>query len=241
MDILSKGLRIVGLLLCLPLAGCIDITQELWVYEDGSGRMKTVLGLHDELLIAQGHKKDQSACGNFFKDKPVLAEREGVESVEYKSYIEGGVVFCEADIKVSDFILLAKLQDETLADRELVTTKDNYQVEFSLKTPATGSGSFRQHIRNPTSAEGRDKLLARAEQFTNVLRARLMAGRYWSVTLHAPKITEANNGLSDNETTVSWRVPLYDLLNDEQYAFDMQATFEVDVPWYKKLWDMIIF
>jgi len=239
MSKLPKGLRVLSLLLCLPLTGCLDVAQELWIYEDGGGRMKTVLGLHDEVLLAQGRNSDDPACEQFFASKQVLEQREGVESVEYKTYKEGGVLYCVADITVSNFTQLASLQDDSLVESEFATAKDNYQTEFSLKSLTAGYGAFRQHIRNQTSDPGRDKLLAQAEQFTNVLTARLLAGHYWSVTLHAPKITEANGERSEDETTVSWRVPLYDLLNDEQYAFDIQASFEVNVPWYKELWDTI--
>ena len=64
-----------------------------------------------------------------------------------------------------------------------------------------------------------------------------MSGRYWTVTLHTPKLIDENGERSEDGKTVSWRVPLYDLLLDKDYAFDMQARFEVNQPWYKKLWN----
>ena len=70
-----------------------------------------------------------------------------------------------------------------------------------------------------------------------MIMGHMMTGRYWTLTLHSPKIVTANGKISEDKKTVSWRVPLYDLLINEQYAFDMQATFYVNVPWYKKFWN----
>ena len=234
---LTKILRSIGLLLCLPLTGCLDVAQELWVYEDGRGRIKTEIGLHEQLMLIKGRQSDEQVCDDLFEEKQILEKREGVESVEYKSYKEAGVLFCAADISVSNFILLASLQDESLKEGKLGALKNAFQAEFSIEELDDGNWFFRQHIRNQASAPDKHKLESQAELLTGSIMGRLMTGRYWSMTLHAPTIVETNGELSDKNKTVSWRVPLYDLLIDEHYAFDMQAKFETNVPWYKKFWN----
>jgi len=233
-----KRLRILSLLLCLPLTGCLDVAQELWVYGDGSGRMKIVIGLYEQLM--QGQVRDDSTCDSFFEEKSLMEKREGVESAEYKSYKEGGVFYCVADIKVSDFQQLKTLQDESLKGSSIDAYRDSFLREFSLNNVEDGRGYFRQHISNHAGDASKQNLQAHAEQLANTIMGRLMTGRYWTVTLHTPGLLEANGTASEDNTTVSWRVPLYDLLIDEQYAFDMQATFEVNVPWYKKIWNWMI-
>lgn len=239
MFIFSKWARFVGLLLCLPLAGCLDVHQEFWVYKDGSGRMKNELGLHDQLMRMRGDKTDESACDQFFEEKQQLEQRDGVELVETSTYKEGGVFYCVMDIRVNDFTLLVDLQRESLKENAIEANKDDFQTEFTLKRMDNGNGFFRKHIRNRSADPGKHKLESHTEQLSNMLMGQLMTGRYWSVELHTPKILESNGKTSEDNKTVSWRVPLYDLLTDEQYAFDMQATFEVNVPWYKKIWNWI--
>jgi len=224
--------------MCLPLTGCLDVAQELWVYGDGSGRMNIVIGLHEQLM--QGQVRDDSTCDSFFEEKSLMEKREGVESAEYKSYKEGGVFYCAADIKLSDFKQLKTLQDESLKGSSIDAYRDSFLREFSLNYVDDGSGYFRQHISNHAGDASKQNLQAHAEQLANTIMGRLMTGRYWTVTLHTPGLLEANGTVSEDNTTVSWRVPLYDLLIDEQYAFDMQATFEVNVPWYKKIWNWMI-
>jgi hypothetical protein len=170
-------------------------------------------------------------------DKTSLEKREGVESVSYRSYKEGGVFFCVADISVTDFSLLQQLQNEALKSDNVEGYLHDFQTEFSLKHLKDDDGYFRQHIRNRAGDEGKSKLEAGAEQFTNSLMGRMMTGRYWTVTLHTPKLIEGNGKLSEDKKTVSWRMPLYDLLLDEDYAYDMQASFEVKQTWYEKLWN----
>lgn len=244
MQYLIKAIRASGkyglaLLLCLPLAGCLDVNQEIWVYDDGRGRMTTEVGLHEQLMLMQGKQSDESVCDSFFEKKEFLEKQADVESVVYKTYKQGGVFYCVSDIRVSDFTKLTNLQDASLKGSAIEANKDDFQTEFSLKLQQDGNGFFRQHIRNQSGDPGKHKLEAHAEKFTNVIMGHLMTGRYWSLTLHTPKIVDANAKISEDNKTVSWRVPLYDLLTDEQYAFDMQASFEVKIPWYKKFWNWI--
>lgn len=239
MYIFSKWLRIIGLMLCLPLAGCLDVNQEVWVYEDGRGRMKTELGLHEQFMRMRGEMTDESACDRFFVKKQQLEKGQGVESVGSSTYKEGGVFYCVMDIRVNDFTRLVDLQRESLKENAIEANKDDFQTEFTLKLLDNGNGFFRKHIRNQSADPGKHKLESHTEQLSNLLMGQLMTGRYWTVYLHTPKIIEANGRLSEDNKTVSWRVPLYDLLTDEQYAFDMQATFEVNVPWYRKIWNWI--
>ena len=232
-----KRLRILSLLLCLPLTGCLDVAQELWINSDGSGRMKIEIGLHEQLMLMQGKTRDDSTCDSFFEEKALMEEREGVESAEYKSYKEGGVFYCVADIKVSDYTQLKTLQDESLKASSIDTYRDSFLREFSLRSLDEGNGFFRQHVSNHAGDASKQNFQAHAEQLANTIMGRMMTGRYWSVTFHTPGLLEANGTVSEDNKTVSWRVPLYDLLIDEQYAFDMQATFEANVPWYKKIWN----
>jgi len=233
-------LRILSLLLCLPLVGCLDVDQELWVNGDGSGRMKIVIGLHEQLMLMQGRSSNDSTCRSFFEEKELMEKREGVESAEYKSYKEGGVFYCSADIKVSDYLQLKTLQDASLKASSIDVYRDSFLREFSLNNLEDGRGFFRQHVSNHAGDASKQNFQAHAEQFANTIMGRMMTGRYWSVRLHTPGILEASGTISEDNKTVSWRVPLYDLLIDEHYAFDMQARFEVNVPWYKKIWNWMI-
>jgi hypothetical protein len=148
-------------------------------------------------------------------------------------------LYCVADVTVDDFKFLSVAQDASVTQSHIGMNKEDYLAEFSMNALKDGKGHFREHIRNNAGDTRKPLLESYAEQFSNAMMGRMMAGRYWTVILHTPKIIEASGELSEDSKTVSWRVPLYDLLNDPEYAFDMQAKFEVDIPWYKKLWNWI--
>ena len=66
---MKKFSLILTLLASLFLAGCYDLTEELWINPDGSGRMKFTIGLAENLVaMIESSGKSAEFCENAIKD-----------------------------------------------------------------------------------------------------------------------------------------------------------------------------
>ena len=78
-----KKLRLIlGLATCLLLSGCYDLTEELWINSDGSGRMKFTIGLAENLVVMiESGGQSADFCENAIRDKGKLEANELITSV----------------------------------------------------------------------------------------------------------------------------------------------------------------
>ena len=236
MNILINTRIFLGLFGVLCLFGCVDIEQEIWIKSDASAQLQHRVGLYEPYLVAQGVEAKAATCTQFYESKTVLMAHAEISSVELNSYMEGGVFYCEQMISLQDYTHLEQVQAWALNGSQIESLKNDFLTEFTLRKQPDGQGMFRQHIRNKSSDSGKSILESHAEHLTNTLMGHLFSGRYWTTTLHTFKIDETNGTLSEDQTSVTWRVALYDLMLNQDYTLDMQAKFIAQPAWYKRLW-----
>jgi hypothetical protein len=232
-----KKLSSLWLLACsVLLTGCFDMAQDLWINQDGSGRMRYQLGISEQLAAMSG---ESDVCAGFYQDKTTLEHYPGVQTVAYDSKHEGGVQYCIVDITVKHFSDLVQLQTHVMKDSMPARHQAEFQTSMELIDKDDGTGQFRLFVENSARHANQDELQKHADHFANVLMAQVMSGRYWNVTLHAQEILSSNGDVVEKGKVVQWRIPLYDLMTDMNYARDMQAGFDLDWPWYKRLWKWV--
>lgn len=236
MNYMKKFSHLLLLAGAMLLTGCFDMSQDLWINKDGSGRMRYQLGINEQ-LAALSNQADP--CTEFYQDKTTLEQYPGVQSVKYENRREGGVQFCIVDINVKHFSDLVQLQTHVMKDSMPARHQAEFQSSMELTEQEDGNGHFRLYVENSARHAGNDELQKQAGHFANVLMAQVMSGRYWTVTLHANEILTANGEPIEKGKVVQWKVPLYDLMTDMNYANDMQAEFDLDMPWYKRLWKWV--
>lgn len=236
-------MRYFVVLASLFLAGCFDISQEMWITEKGGGRLQFGITLHKGLAtFSREFNLSKDPCVLFFKDKQAIEQQPGVKSVQLRTQLQSETNHCMIDIVVDDFKRLNELQNHVLRDNKATRQKDEFNTSFELKNHDNGSGSFVQNIGNKKESvnnqpqSGFDK---ESEQLANILMGQFMGDSFWSVTLHAPGITDANGKVSEDRTTVVWKVPLNDLIIKSDLHLVMQAEFDFDLPWYKRLWKWV--
>ena len=212
------------------------MTQDLWINKDSSGRMRYQLGINEQLAALSS---EQDVCAGFFQDKTTLEQLPGVQSVSYDSRREGGVQYCIVDVSVKHFSDLVQLQTHVMKDSLPARYQAEYHTSMELADQEDGTGAFRFYIENRARSANNDQLQRHADHFADVLMAQVMSGRYWTVTLHTDKILNTNGEQLEQGEVIQWKVPLYDLMMDMNYAKEMQAEFDLNWPWYKRLWKWV--
>lgn len=227
--------------IALLLSGCFDMSQQIWVEEGGAARMEYRLGLDEKLLELNGGGDSDDVCATYRARKRELEQLDGVNSVTVSEQSQAGIRYCTLALQVKHFTVLPRLHTLIMAraGQGMGPSEAEVKTVFELSDNQDGSGDFLQQISNRAGDPDKHPLDAQAEQIANVVMAQMLAGRYWTVTLHAPTITAANGELAGDSKSVQWKVPLHDLLMDKDYITEMNAEFEFDLPWYKRIWKWV--
>lgn len=237
--IFNSGLKKLLFVTTLLLGGCMDIEQEIWIHADASATIDYRLGLHEHLLSKNRRDEPDSVCDEFFQDKHKLETLDGVENVKQTMRQAGGIIYCSTQVEVRQYRQLQQVHEMIMQAKagDHRSFAGRFLAEFTLKENKQGEGYFRQHIKNKAGDdENKSRLDIQFMGLTDLFVGQAMAGRYWTITLHVPEIISANIETDSQNQQVIWRVPLYDLMVNQNYAFDMQATFDPELAWYEKLW-----
>ncbi|MFV2032885.1 MAG: hypothetical protein ACC663_10350 [Gammaproteobacteria bacterium] len=204
----------------LLLSGCYDLTEELWINPDGSGRMKFTVGLAEN-LVAMIESSGESAnfCENAIKDKGKLEDNDLISSVVIKKSNEAGMFYCSIDIGVTDFRQFREV-------RNIAIEGDYDKYEFPFVIQELDGGRIR--ISQDFSNFGRDDPEQSdweifGQEMTMALMSPMLAGKYITVIVHAPKIESSNGEISADGKTTTWKKPLIDLVRypDQKHEFEM--------------------
>lgn len=235
--------RYLVLLAGLFLTGCFDFSQEIWINEDASGRVQYGIKLHKGLsALSRDLNISKNPCLMFFHDEEYVRQQPGVKSVKVTSYEQNELKQCLIDIVVEDYRRLNELQDRVFRDNKATNQKNDFITRFELKNNENGTGAFQQTIgrKKVSSNNGKDSEFDReAEKLANMMLLSVLGDSFWSVTLHAPGITSANGKLTEDHKTVSWNILMSDILAKSDLILELQAEFDFDLPWYKRVWKWV--
>jgi hypothetical protein len=230
-----KSRLIITLFTILLLSGCYDFTEELWINADGSGRMKFTIGLAENLAaMIEGRKRSADFCDKAIKDKNKLENNVLITSVAITKSNEAGMNYCTIDIAVIDFRNFGEVRNNVIEGNY-----NNYEFPFVIEQLGEGRIRVSQDFGNL----GRDgpeqsEIEKVGQEMAMVMMTPMLAGKYITVTVHAPLIETSNGEIStDNKTTI-WKKPLVDLIrNPEQsHKFEMVMVKDVGLIDRIKLW-----
>lgn len=219
----------------LLLSGCYDLTEELWINSDGSGRMKFTIGLAEN-LVAMIESSGESAdfCENAIRDKSKIENNDLVSSVSISKYNEAGMLFCTIDISVTDFRHFKEV-------RNIAIEGDYDKYEFPFAIDDLGGGRIR--ISQDFTNLGRDdpkqsEMDKMGQEMAMALMSPMLAGKYITVIVHAPKIESSNGTISADNKTTTWKKPLIELFRnpDQTHKFEMVLLREVGLMDRIKSW-----
>ena len=204
------------LVACTLLSGCFEFKQEFWINPDGSGRVLMDIGIQQMGDANQGERKQG---GSEFEKKMQeakerLSKDPNIKSVKMSQETRDRMLHTVFDIECKDLTKFSESMRENV--KKSAPTGQAGQAQDSM-TPVieklpNGDYAFRMSLergqKKPTSNQQMNRL---AEQIVE----RMFAGRFWIVTLHAPKITETNGQVNATSNLVEWKLPMTQVASEK--------------------------
>jgi hypothetical protein len=228
---MRNGLLAVALMAVLTVCcGCFEYSQEIWVNPDYSGRIVADFGISEQLLsmsaLGGGDPAGQVRAG-YEKNKAELQADPNVKSVSLAEKSDDSLHHFIFDVSLKDVTKLGRVGEAMEPDPgALGGDAPQGRPAFELTRVKGGDISFHMSLSGMAQRprEGGDAFSGMGE----AMGLSMLSGRYFTVTLHAPKFTSTNGELSEDKRTATWKISLAELMSGKGAMDDLQA--EIDMP-----------
>lgn len=220
-------IRVLLLLIAsVACAGCLELTQEVWVNSDGSGRMRLDIALPDGLLQmaadSDGVNPLAENLAEFERLKAHPEEIPNLRSVDHSEYVEGEFHHFVIELEVDDVTSLsetmAEVQKRTSVGDEQAEQADELASQHEMKLERVGRDRmvFVQTLVDEFRATvGSDAETEEMDEASKAFLASMFAGKHYTVRLHAPKVASSNGTVDATARTSEWKIPLTELMARE--------------------------
>lgn len=221
---LTKGLLL--LVASVACAGCLELTQEVWVNGDGSGRMRLDISLPEGLLEmaadSDGVNPLAENLAEFERLKAHPEEIPNLRSVDQSEYVEGEFHHFVIELEVDDVTALSEtmalVQKRTSVAEEQAAQADELASQHEMKLERVGRDRmvFVQTLVDDSRATvATDPEMEEMDEASKAFLASMFAGKHFTVRLHAPKVASSNGTLDSTARTSEWKIPLTELMARE--------------------------
>jgi hypothetical protein len=236
MRMLRAGLVLV---LAAACAACLEVTQEVWVNADGSGRLQMDIAVAEALMAMAQESEDggslQATLASYDKLKADPGRIGNLRSIDHREYTEGGLHHFVIEVEVDDVTLLPETLDEisrlSAADGEPLKESDELATPSDMRFERLDDGRLlfvQSLVTEDAQAAGKEQ--ANDEELDEASRAFLssmFAGKYYVIRLHAPAVNSANGQLAEDGGSVQWKIPMVDLMGGDAPG-ELRAEIEVE-------------
>lgn len=216
---------IVILLNILLMVGCFEMSEEIWFNDDGTGRFLIDISVSEGLLAIASEGEGNNSIAEFEKIEEDLKNDPDVEDVLLKEFSEGGMRHFLYEIKVKDSKKIADIHQ-----RSIKSSKAETDFEAMFKLEDLGGDRIRfQQIFSQDATDKKDSLsttdeFARiGEELGAAMAAAMFADKYFVVTIHAPKIENANGEINEEKNTVVWHISLAEMMAQKGFERSLDA------------------
>ncbi|MFC1576045.1 hypothetical protein ACFL3J_00075 [Candidatus Omnitrophota bacterium] len=216
----------------LFLTGCIEVTEEVWVNPDGSGRFRFDIAVLSEEIPEEEGLNHLESLGRFrqkmFVDletkKQKLEKLEFVESVEISKTYNDTKDHYVYNIHVSDIYkindVFREIYDGLISD-ELVWKID-------IKRRWNGDILFTQTFTNNESLEA---MKASPEDVVPLEPGSGTSDkRCYTIIIRSPRIVTSNGKISAKGTEAEWKIPFDELDEADLYRAEFTAVVKGQSP-----------
>ena len=221
----------VALITVLALCcGCFEYSQEIWVNPDYSGRIVADFAISEQLLsmsalgggdpvgeVRSGYEKNKAELESDPNVKSVTLTEDNAESMHH-------FVF---DVSLKDVTKLGRVSEALEPNAgALGDDAPRGRPAFALTRDKGGDVSFHMSLAGMARRPRED-----GDPFSGMGEAMglsMLSGRYFTVTLHAPKFSSTNGELSEDKRTATWKISLAELMSGKGAPNDLQA--QIDMP-----------
>lgn len=219
----TKGLLL--LIASLACSGCLELTQEVWVNGDGSGRMRLDIALPEGLMEmaaeSDGLNPLTENLAEFERLKAHPEEIPHLRSLDHSEYVEGEFHHFVFELEVDDVTALpetmAEVQKRTSVGQEEGEQADALASQHEMKLERIGDGRmlFVQTLIDEVQASSSDPEMEEMDASGKAFLASMFAGKHYTVRLHAPKLVSSNGAIDATARISEWKIPLTELMGRE--------------------------
>ncbi len=221
------------LIASITLAGCFEVTEEVWINPDGTGRLKIDMGISEALLSESenGGKSGQrnpieDISKDFNKAKQKIEKNPNIKKFDFQQYSDAGMKHFVFDVEVKEVSTLNGLQKAIYSGKkepaEAVETgrMPLEQSELRIEKTAAGNTLFVRTLGPPeegkkdSSEDGAipDSLEKGFEKLGMSMARTMFGNSFYTVRLHGSKIISSNGKIDDEKKTAEWKVSIADLM-----------------------------
>ena len=243
-------------LILAVMPGCFDLTEEVWINKDYSGRVKMDMGVSEPLLLMASDGSGSGIEGlraEYQQMQRELEAKPNVSAARYEEYEQDDVRHFVLDVELEDVrdaeAGLVAIFERT-ASVTMLGGNDENMPESTVRLERTDNGNilFSQLLsaHRTEFAEGMRRMQAARremggygmEQVYGDMERGLGAGmlssmfgnQYIRVTLHAPDLVVSNGTMNAERDAVTWKVSLVTLLTRDPFQQDLRAEFRPPTP-----------
>jgi len=198
-------------------SGCLETKTEYWFNSDGSGKVVFDLGISKQLA---GAEKMEALVKDAQEKARRREKSSNVKSVSVRSYLDGDFSHFVVEMEIRDMSKSWEDSSSNAVSNGDQMEKTLFIDGLSVRKLESGNISFERRFPGG-EGEGNPTPPAMESFF---------AGRNATVVVHAPGIVSANGALSDDGRTVTWKIPMLDVIKGK-VTHPLKAELSLDEGW----------
>lgn len=221
--------RILALALALlTLTGCFDFLEEIWINEDGSGRVRIDLGISTALFSLGGARVREELEREFKAEaeraRAAVAQDPDVKKISVESRDDGDLHRIIYELEVRDVTRLPEIHRRLREGSAKLSASGSDAVDFEMRIEETGQGyRFSQAFgaARGKAADGgasvprKSGADAVAEAFAEQMISAMFADKGLTIRVHGPEFASHNGQLAQDGKSVEWKVPFSSIISGE--------------------------
>ncbi len=204
------------------VSGCMEMSEEIWINKDASGRLVIKTFVSESLMAFSSDTDGDGPKAELLRIKEELQTDPEIAGVEFYENSEEGMREIVLDIALNRYQYISEVYTSYLSSNDGET--DRGSVEFE----EIDGGRIRIARLFPDPDESEDvEGEVESSEFAEAgmaMMANMVADKYFTVTLHAPKVEDATGEISPDGTSATWRISFAQLLTEKGFNREIEAT-----------------
>ena len=205
-------------------SGCFEMSEEYWFNADGTGKILWEVRIPEELFAMAADMDSASSDSDLKEAENELANDPNVAEVSTREFTEAGMRHLQIEILVKDYLRIPEIYNRIGESSE---ANQDFGDGFEIIDLGGGRVRFRQgEAEDETAyepADSSDQDESVGEEYGEAMAGVMFAGKYITVTVHAPRIDSSNGEINDEKNMVIWRIPLVDMMSQSSRGKTLEA------------------
>jgi len=198
------------------LAGCLDVSEDITVNPDGSGKLGVDIVVPEGLLAmgsrpgGSGETLPQRLRNEFETRKKEIGKDPAVTRLELREFTEAGLHHFIYEVEVKDVLRLGDIVKGLAPEPQRLAGDRAPAKGPDLKVDKLDNGNIvvtlSLNVPVPSAAETNAPA-----KMAQALAQAALAGKYLTVKIHGPRIVSSTGNVDKELKTTEWKIGLADL------------------------------